>query len=114
MIRFHLDESVPHAVAEGLRARAIDVTTTTDAGLVGADDRVQLEFARDSGRILVTRDADFLVLARDFVDHAGIVYAYPRRTSIGAIIRVCVQVVQRRTAEEMKAAVAYVPQSRSL
>jgi len=27
-IRFHLDEHVPHAVADGLRIHGIDVTTT--------------------------------------------------------------------------------------
>jgi len=29
-IRFHLDEHVAHAVADGLRRLGIDVTTTTD------------------------------------------------------------------------------------
>jgi hypothetical protein len=37
-VRFHLDEHVPPAIAEGLRRRRIDVTTTADAGLRGADD----------------------------------------------------------------------------
>ena len=32
-MRFHLDEHVPHAIAEGLRRRGIDVTTTVEAGL---------------------------------------------------------------------------------
>ena len=36
MLRFHLDEQVPHAIAHGLRRRQIDVTTTTDANLLGA------------------------------------------------------------------------------
>ena len=31
MIRFHLDEHVPTAVALGLRRRGIDVTTPADA-----------------------------------------------------------------------------------
>jgi hypothetical protein len=31
-LRFHLDEHVSPAVAEGLRRRGIDVTTTLDAG----------------------------------------------------------------------------------
>lgn len=37
-IRLHLDEHVDHEIATGLRTRGIDVTTTTDAGLLGADD----------------------------------------------------------------------------
>jgi hypothetical protein len=35
-IRFHLDENVDRAIALGLRRRAIDVTTTKDAGLCRA------------------------------------------------------------------------------
>ena len=33
-IRFHLDENVPLAVAEGLRRRGVGVTTTSQAGLL--------------------------------------------------------------------------------
>jgi hypothetical protein len=35
-ILFHLDEHVAPAVADGLRRRSIDVSTTVDAGLVGS------------------------------------------------------------------------------
>ena len=34
MIRFHLDENVSNAIADGLRQRGIDVTTTSEAGLI--------------------------------------------------------------------------------
>ncbi|WP_404783568.1 DUF433 domain-containing protein [Altericista sp. CCNU0014] len=37
-IKFHLDENVSNAVAEGLRRRAIDVTTTPEQNLMGASD----------------------------------------------------------------------------
>jgi hypothetical protein len=37
-IRFHLDENCSHAIAAGLRRRGIDVTTTPEAGLLGAGD----------------------------------------------------------------------------
>jgi len=53
-IRFHLDENVPSAVAEGLRRRGIDVTTTPDAGLMGATDEVQASFALAEGRVIFT------------------------------------------------------------
>lgn len=32
-IRFHMDENVNTAIADGLRRRGIDVTTTAKAGL---------------------------------------------------------------------------------
>ncbi|WP_289500441.1 hypothetical protein [Gloeocapsopsis sp. IPPAS B-1203] len=34
-IKFHLDENVSHAVAEGLCRRGIDLTTTPEAALIG-------------------------------------------------------------------------------
>lgn len=37
-IRFHLDENVSTAVAEGLRRRGIDVTTTPEQALIGISD----------------------------------------------------------------------------
>ena len=33
-IRFHLDESVNNAIANGLRLRGLDVTTSNEVGLV--------------------------------------------------------------------------------
>ena len=43
-IRYHLDESVAHAIGHGLRQRGIDVTTATEAGLIGATDEQHLEY----------------------------------------------------------------------
>ena len=37
-IRFHCDEQVERAIAEALRRRGIDVTTTPEARLLGATD----------------------------------------------------------------------------
>jgi len=63
-IRFHLDEHVPHAVAEGLRRLGIDVTTTTDANLLGAEDADQIAYGLVQSRVIFTEDDDFLVLER--------------------------------------------------
>ena len=84
-IIFHLDEQMHPGIAEALRRRTINITTTPDAGLVGASDPTQLAFASAMGRVIVTRDADFLALHRQGTPHAGIAYAHPRR-SIGYII----------------------------
>lgn len=43
-IRFHLDENVNSAIADGLRRREIDVTTTSEVGLISASDEEQLIF----------------------------------------------------------------------
>ena len=61
-IRFHLDEHIARAIADGLRRRGIDVTTTAGAGLSAALDSEQLAFSRLQGRVLVIHDAGFLRL----------------------------------------------------
>ena len=40
-IRFHLDECCDPAIADGLRRRNIDVTTTQEMGLMQAEDQEQ-------------------------------------------------------------------------
>ena len=87
MLRFHLDEHVAHAIAHGLRQRQIDVTTTTDAGLLSAPDDDHLEFASREQRVIFTNDSDFLRLAADGRPHTGIVYSPPEASSIGDVIR---------------------------
>ena len=37
-IKFHLDENVSNVIAEGLRRRGIDVTTTPQESLIGVSD----------------------------------------------------------------------------
>jgi len=86
-IRFHLYEHISAHIAQGLRRRNIDVTTTADAGLVGASDGAHLEFATASGRIVVTQDDDFLRLHGQGVAHAGIAYCQQRSMSVGEMLR---------------------------
>ena len=59
-IKYHLDENVSNAVAESLRRRGINVTTTPGQNLNGASDRDQLAFAREQQRVIFTHDDDFL------------------------------------------------------
>jgi predicted nuclease of predicted toxin-antitoxin system len=86
-IRFHLDEHVPHAVAGGLRRLGIDVTTSTDAGLLGSADPDQIAYGLAEGRVIFTEDDDFLALAAAGVAHAGLAYCHQNTRSIGQIIR---------------------------
>lgn len=44
-VRYHLDEHIDPAVAAGLTGRGIDVTTSSDADLLSADDEEHLRFA---------------------------------------------------------------------
>ena len=86
-LRFHLDENVNLAIAAGLKRRGIDVTTTPESGLAGADDHTQLAHARTERRVLVTQDRDFLRLHAAGVSHAGIAYCDKDTRSLGEMIR---------------------------
>ena len=107
-LRYHLDESVDHAVARGLIQRGISATTTTDAGLVGATDEEQLASAVGEGRVLVTHDRDFLRLAALSAAHCGIAYCPPRQRAIGQIILRLVHLWRMFTPDEMKGRVEYL------
>jgi predicted nuclease of predicted toxin-antitoxin system len=87
VITLHLDENVDHAVAHGLRLRGIDVTTSTDADLVGATDDEQLSYALRENRVIFTQDQDFLRHHQAGTEHAGIVYSRQGARSIGEIVR---------------------------
>ena len=91
---------MPHAVAEGLRRRGLDVTTSTDAGLIGARDEDQLAFGLAESRTVVTRDADLLRLSSQGVAHAGVVF-WTERRSIGQLISALDLLELEYTAEEM-------------
>ena len=51
-IKFHLDENVRNAIANGLTRRGINVTTTPEQSLIGVSDEVQLEFAKSQNRVI--------------------------------------------------------------
>jgi predicted nuclease of predicted toxin-antitoxin system len=81
-----VDEHVPHAVAQALRRRGIDVLTASDAELLGATDEECLARSLAERRVLITHDDDFLRLHDRGVQHAGIVYAEQGTRSIGQLV----------------------------
>ena len=107
-IRFHLDEHVPSSIAEGLRRRGISATTTPEAGLRGASDEKQLDFAHSDDRVFVTCDTDFLRLHHQGVPHAGIVYSPKGKRSIGELLHGLIMVAECLDADEMKNHVEYL------
>ena len=86
MIRYHLDENIPNAVAIGLRNRERDVTTSSESGLNGKSDREQLDFATRNQRVIVTRDQDMLRLSADGTKHSGIVF-WTEKRSLGQLVK---------------------------
>ena len=107
-LKFHLDEHVSPAVAAGLRRRGVDVTTTNDVGLQGADDIDHIAFALSSGRVIVTHDDDYLVLHAQGVGHAGIAYCHQHARTIGQIISSLVLLSQVLAPHEMENRVEYL------
>lgn len=106
-IQFHLDENVDHAVGHGLRLRGIDVTTSTDAGLIGATDEEQLAFAHRESRVLVTHDSDLLALHSAGIEHSGIVFCQIDARSIGSLVQHLCLIHDCLTAEEMAGEVEF-------
>ena len=107
-LRFHLDENCPYAIAEGLRRRGIDVTTTPDASLIGASDEEQASYALGEGRVIFTLDKDFLRLHASGVPHAGIVYCRQGKRGIGRIIQALTEVWEVMEQEEMQNWLVYL------
>jgi hypothetical protein len=100
-IRFHLDENCPNAIAEGLRRRGIDVTTTPEVGLITASDEEQTAYALAAGRVIFTLDKDFLRINALGVPHAGIAYCRQGKRSIGGIIQGLTEIWEVMDPEEM-------------
>lgn len=107
-IRFHLDEHVDDAVADGLRRRGIDVTTTADAGLRGAGDPAHIAYALTAARVIVTADTDFLRWHNQGVNHPGIAFWHQQGSSIGEVIRALALIWEILEPEEMRNQVEYL------
>ena len=80
-LRFYTDEHIANSVVKGLRLRGIDVLTTKEAGMLGANDEEHIALARKQRRVVFTQDDDFLRLHAQGCVHSDIVYAH-QRTSL--------------------------------
>ncbi len=101
-IRFHLDESVDSAVADGLQRRGAHVTTAKSVGLLQAPDEEHMAFALANELCLVTHDDDFLALARQGIKHSGIAFCHAEARSIGQIIAALMLIRDCMTTDEMR------------
>jgi len=107
-LRFHLDEHVNTAIANALRRREIDVTTTAEAGLCGADDQSQIAYAWRERRVIVTHDDDFLRWHSRGVPHAGIAYCRQEAHSLGQIIEMLILMHDTLTPGEMMGQIQFL------
>lgn len=75
MLKILADECVYKKTVLFLKSQGYDIISIKDLGLSGANDRVVLEEANKSNRILLTADQDF-----------GNIIAYPPETHKGIIV----------------------------
>jgi predicted nuclease of predicted toxin-antitoxin system len=106
-IRFHLDEHLSHSIADGLRRREIDVTTTAEVGLLGASDDEQLSFASREHRVMVTEDEDFFAVASRIPNHAGIVFLAKGSKDIGRVVRRLSIMHDAMTSEQLQGKIEF-------
>ena len=72
-MKFKLDENLPTALTELLRAGGHDASTVADEALGGSKDPEILQVATSEGRVLLTFDLDFADIRRYPIgSHAGI------------------------------------------
>ncbi len=101
-IRFYLDEHIDKQIAKGLRTRQIDVLTTVEAGRMGHKDHEHLAFALAEQRVMVTQDADFLILHAQGEPHAGIIYYKPQTRTVKQVLRGLILIYEILEAADMK------------
>lgn len=107
VLRLYADEDASeHAVVQGLRARGVDITTTADAGRLGATDEEQLAFAVQQSRAIYTFNVgDFARLHRLYLqqgnDHYGIVVIPDQRYTVGEKIRRIAGLIAALSGEDM-------------
>jgi predicted nuclease of predicted toxin-antitoxin system len=76
------DQNIHADVGGFLRGNGFDVVDVKQAGLVGADDAVILAWAVSQGRVIVSHDADFGMLAiQAGAEYLGIVHLRPGHIS---------------------------------
>ena len=107
-IRFHLDENVSGAVAAALHRRGVDVSTSVETGLLGADDSAHIAFALAQQRVLITHDDDFARIHADGIQHAGICYCPKDKHSIGNLIRLILLVGECFDEHEVRGHLEYL------
>jgi hypothetical protein len=107
-LSLYLDENaMARPLVAGLRARGVDVQTVNEAGLVGQDDKTQLQWATSNNRAIYTLNVrDFCQLHRSYMEtqmkHAGIIVVPRHRFDVKQQIRLLSDLVSTKSAEDMR------------
>lgn len=101
-IRLYMDENLSPEIANQLRLRGIDVVSVRDLGLLGDSDENHLVRALEMGRVLVTCDADFLIMSATQIEHAGIIFGKQEDHSLGDWVKGLELICFVYNADDMK------------
>jgi predicted nuclease of predicted toxin-antitoxin system len=85
-MRFLLDEHFSPVIAIGLRKRRIESLSVYECGLVQSPDPDVLSFALSRRSVILTCDADYLVLHAAGAAHFGIVYWTASNSDVGRVL----------------------------
>ena len=111
----YMDENVEQAITDGVVACNLNVFTVHQDEYRKRPDSDILDRATELGRVIFTRDADFLVEAQlrqsKGIAFLGVIYCHKMRLGIGACIAEIELVAKVLTAEEMSNAVQFLPVS---
>lgn len=99
MLRAYADEHVQSAVVDALRRRGMDVVTVRERQGEGTADAAVLAEALRGNRVVLTNDADFLVLASQSAARgeafAPIFFRRQQRRRVGEIVRSVIREASR-------------------
>jgi hypothetical protein len=110
-IDLYLDEDVNLLIADLLRARGFQVTTTQAAGQIGTTDANQLAFATSQGKAILTHNrVHFEALAQMYFEakktHSGIIIAVRRAPK--ELSRRILILLDSVTADEIENQILYI------
>ncbi|SPE58852.1 conserved hypothetical protein [Verrucomicrobia bacterium] len=112
-VAFYMDAHVPAALTEQLRLHGVEVLAATEEGTNRLPDDKLLELATELGRVVVTQDVRFRVMAEDWQrlqrPFAGLIFARQRRNQVGLYLPDLELVAKASEPEEWRSVVAGLP-----
>ena len=84
-----MDENMPPSVAQQLKASGIDVSSVHALEIFSEGEPNLLELATEEKRVICTRDADYVRMARAGAQHAGIVFSRRDNATSATWYEVC-------------------------
>jgi hypothetical protein len=113
MLGIYLDHHVRREVADGLRARGVDVLTAYEDDHHDVPDPELLDRATALGRVLFSQDDDLLVEAhlrqQEGRAFGGVVYAHQLRITLGACLADLELLAKTATIDDVANHVLFLP-----